>query len=73
MSAQQSLVELEGYVMGVFDWMTQAKFNLNPRKTKFLLIGSVFQRKKFSHLSPLPILDNQTDPADSAMRPGSPI
>ena len=59
--------------MSVFNWMTQTKLNLNPSKTEFLLIGSEFQRKKFSHLSLLPILDNQTDPADSVKRPGSPI
>ena len=40
--------------MSVFNWMTQTKLNLNPSKTEFLLIGSEFQRKKFSHLSPYP-------------------
>ena len=59
--------------MSVFNWMTQTKLNLNPSKTEFLLIGSEFQRQLFSHLSPLPILHNQTDPADSAKRPGIPI
>ena len=72
-SAQQSLVELQMCVMSVFNWMTETKLNLNPSKTEFFLIGSELQRKKFSYLSPLLILDNQTDRADFAKRHGSPI
>ena len=49
--------------MSVFDWMTQAKLNINPIKTEFLLIGCEFQRHSLS-IFPLPILDNQTYQAD---------
>ena len=37
--------------MSTLNWMTQTKINLYPNKTEFLLIGSEFQRKKFSYLS----------------------
>ena len=39
--------------MSVFDWMTQAKLNINPIKTEFLLIGCEFQRQSLS-IFPLP-------------------
>ena len=42
--------------MSVFDWMTQTKFNLNPSKTEFLLIGCEFQRQKSRHSSPFHFL-----------------
>ena len=39
-------------------------------KTKFLLIGSKSQREKFISLSPLAVLDNEMNPADSARNLG---
>ena len=43
---------------------------LNPSKTEFLLIGSKSQREKFINLTPLAVLDNEMNPADSARNLG---
>ena len=50
--------------------MAQSKLKLNPSKTEFLLIGSKSQMEKFINLSPLAVLDNEMNPADSARNLG---
>ena len=61
---------LQSCITGVSAWMAQSKLKLNPSKTEFLLIGSKSQMEKFINLSPLAVLDNEMNPADSARNLG---
>ena len=66
----ESLKMIQSCITGLSAWMAQSKLKLNPIKTKFLLIGSKSQREKFINLSPLAVLDNEMNPADSARNLG---
>ena len=61
----ESLKMLQSCITGVSAWMGQSKLKLNP-SNELLLIGSKSQREKFINLSPLAVLDNEMNPADSA-------
>ena len=61
---------LQSCITEVSAWMAQSKLKLNPSKTEFFLIGSKSQREKFIKLSPLAVLDNEMNPADSARNLG---
>ena len=56
---------LQSCITGVTAWMAQSKLKLNASKTDFLLIGSKSQRDKFINLSPLAVLENEMNAADS--------
>ena len=61
-----SLKMLQSCITAVSAWMAQSKLKLNPSKTEFFLFGSESQTEKFKNLSPLVVLDNEMNPADSA-------
>ena len=69
-TATESLKMIQSCITGVSTWMPQSKLKLNHSKTEFLLIGSKSQREKFINLFPLVVLDNETNPADSARNLG---
>ena len=64
------IVNLQECLSAVQLWMHDNFLKLNPEKTEFILIGTKYQREKFSHLFPVDILGNSTLPADKVRNLG---
>ena len=58
-----SLEELTECLKSVQEWMVGVKLNLNPEKTKFIIIGQKATRESLAPNFPVPLLQNNISPS----------
>ena len=61
----QSLIAVQNCMLAIQVWMNQNMLKLNPSKTEFMIIGNLTQRKKFAHIFPVKLLNQNFAEIDS--------
>ena len=66
----QSLIVVQNCMLAIQVWMNQNMLKLNSRKTEFMIIGNLTQRKKVSHIFPVELLNQNFVEIDSIQNLG---